>query len=162
MNSILGLFLKAPNSKGKSLWPKDKTTKGFAVTSIVSVSDKAVIIIGFMGDRAIESLLLPHQLMDFRTGQAQRGGCSSINAASDGKQRGEHDEEYPIIQSGGAYTGLGPNPVPVDTGPNGISHAWAVSANRHADQRHRQMADRRVNRQLRTLRDFLKPHRYNL
>src|SRR2546421_6257409 len=77
------------------------------------------------------------------------------------KQKGGYDEEYPIIQTGGAHADLLPGSVPVGTGPNGISYAWAVSANRHADQRNREMADQRANRQLCTL--WLKqPHQSNL
>ena len=40
------------------------------------------------------------------------------------------------MQSGGAYPGSSPGLVPVSPGGNGISEAWALSANRLARQRH--------------------------
>ena len=87
-----------------------------------------------------------------RPSQGGQFACSL--AAFYAKQKGGSGEEYPTMQSGGAYPGSSPGLVPVSPGGNGISEAWALPANRLARQRHRQMADRCVNRQLRALRHF--------
>lgn len=54
---ITAAVAQARKGEGKGIWPKDRTTKGFTVTSLSSVTDREVIlpklfrrIVSFMGD----------------------------------------------------------------------------------------------------------------